>query len=161
MPTNDQKVLQALALLQQSTGNVEVCKKKVAGAAQITSSTFPPLITRMVKKGVIEYGSGSGTIKITEKGLAMVGDLPDMPTSNEEHHEEIKKKLKGKGRLIFEYLADGKAHKKEDVMDAVDCTNPKTFAPLLSRELKKPGYIHYPEKGKVQLTDDCFPFGRH
>ena len=125
----------------------------------ISKSTFPSLLCRMVKKGLIAYGSESGTLMITDKGLEMA-DVQDIPQSNEEAQEGHKQKLKGKARRIFEILADGKVHSKEKIMEAIGCQNPATFKPLLSRELKKHGYIEYPSKGTVQLSDLCFPFGR-
>jgi predicted transcriptional regulator len=162
------KVLMAIYELKVTHGfdNEGAPNKRVASMANIPSATFPSLICRMIKKGLIERGSGGGdggsttTIKITELGMEQVDPI-DIPTSNEEAQRKIKEKLKGnKPRRIFEYLLDGKPHKKVDIMVAVDCTNPSTFAPMMSRELKKHGYIEYPEKGMVQLTDVCFPFGR-
>jgi Mn-dependent DtxR family transcriptional regulator len=153
------KVLNSLATLQQSTGKEEHCKKRVGTMAQISNSTLPSLISRMTTNGLIAYGSSRGMIKLTKKG-SDEADPVDVVGSDEEYHEKIKAELKGKSRAIFEYLADGKVHDKQDVMEAVDCTNPKTFNPLLSRELKKKGLIHYPEKGKIQLTDECFPVTR-
>jgi len=154
-----QKILSVLAYLKQTFGIIEAPKKRVATMAQISSATFPSLLSRLKSNGVIEYGSGD-TIKITEKGLKNAGPSHDAPTSNADVHENIKNKLKGKARLIFEHLADGQVHDKEDVMEAIDCTNPKTFGPLLSRELASKGYVEYPSKGKMRLTDECFPFGR-
>jgi DNA-binding PadR family transcriptional regulator len=154
------RVLSALLVLHTTFGFEEAPKERVQSMAKISNSTFPSMLSRMVKKGLIAYGSTPKTLKITDKGREEAPDIEDMPTSNVEHHEEIKKKLKGKARRIFEYLADGKVHAKEKVMEAVDCTNPKTFAPLMSRELKKPGYIEYPSMGKVRLSNECFPFGR-
>jgi predicted transcriptional regulator len=160
------KVLAAIYELKVTHGFDEGApNKRVASMANIPSTTFPSLICRMIKRGLIERGGdGDGgrtaTIKITELGMEQVDPI-DIPTSNEEAQQKIKEKLKGnKPRRIFEYLSDGKPHKKVDIMVAVDCTNPCTFAPMMSRELKKHGYIEYPEKGMVQLTDVCFPFGR-
>lgn len=154
-----QKVLAAIAELKLRHRLEEAPKKRVAAMAEISSSTFPSLISRMTKKGLVEKGSTSDTITITDMGMEQVDPI-DIPTSNEEVQQKIKEKLKGKPLRIFEILLDGKPHAKEDIMEAVDCTNPKTFSPLLSRVLKKPGYIEYPSKGTVQLSDDCFPFGR-
>ena len=159
MASGVQRVLNTLAALQQSTGKKEHCKQRVAKMAQITNSTFPSMVSRMAKNGLVAYGSSTGTIMLTEKGSDKA-DPVDVVGSDEEHHEKIKEQLKGKSRAIFEYLADGKIHDKHNVMKAVNCTNPSTFNPLLSRDLKKKGLIHYPAKGKIQLTDECFPCSR-
>ena len=165
------KVLMAIYELKVTHGfNDGAPNKRVATMANIPSTTFPSLICRMIKKGLIERTSSGGggddggattsSIKITELGMEQVDPI-DIPTSNEEAQQKIIEKLKGtKPRRIFDYLLDGKPHRKVDIMVAVDCTNPSTFAPMMSRELKKHGYIEYPEKGRVQLTDVCFPFGR-
>lgn len=157
--TGPQKVLAALAELKLRHGLEEAPKKRVASMAGIPSTTFPSLISRMAKNGLVEYGSTPEMMKITDKGMEQVDPI-DIPTSNEEAQERIKEKLKGKPLRIFEILQDGKPHAKKEIMEAVDCTNPKTFAPLLSRELKKLGYIDYASKGTVQLSELCFPFGR-
>ena len=164
MPTAEQNILSALFALSEVHGDDEPDKMQVATMASVSQATFAPLLSRMVnKKGLVEYAS-KDTIKLTKKGKEEAAELAspgDMITTNEQHHEQIKEKLKGKKAVqIFEYLADGKEHEKQDIMEAVKCTNPKTFAPLLSRELKKPGYIVYPSKTTVQLSDLCFPFGR-
>jgi predicted transcriptional regulator len=157
--TGLQRILNALATLRLLHGLREAPKKQVAGMAEVSNSTLPSLLSRMTKKGLIEYGSTSETIILTDKGMEMADSL-DVPQRNEEAHEAIKQKLKGKPLRIFEILADGKPHTKESIMKTVNCTNPSTFAPMLSRELRKPGYIHYPSTGTVQLADCCFPFGR-
>ncbi|CAB9507118.1 expressed unknown protein [Seminavis robusta] len=157
--SGEQKVLNALAALIQQTGKEEIPKPRVATTAQISKATFPSLLSRMKKKGLIDYGSSNGTLILTETGSEKADPL-DVAGSDEEHHEKIKQELKGKARAIFEFLSDGEIKDKQEVMEAVECTNPKTFAPLLSRELKKKGYICYPSKGKVQLTKECFPISR-
>ena len=141
-------------------GIQEAPQIRVMTMTQINRSTFPSLISRMAKTGLIVYGSQPRTLKITDKGRSRAPADHEFVTSNAEHHESIRNKLKGKARQIFDLLADGKAHHKDDIMVAVNCTNPKTFAPLMSRELKKHGYIEYPSNGMVQLSNVCFPFPR-
>ena len=159
--TSVTKVLSVLVYLQDIVKMDECPKARVQKQAEITSATFPSLISRMAKKGLVEYGSDKGTLKITAMGREKAPDDYDFPTSNEEFHQTILKKLKvAKARDIFEILMDGRPHSKQDIMEAIDCTNPKTFAPLLSRELKKPGYITYPSRDTVQLSDECYPLSR-
>ena len=155
------KVLSVLVYLQDIVQLDECPKDRVQKQSEVSTSTFPSLISRMKSKGLVEYGSGNATLKITAKGREKAPDDMDFPTSNEEYHQKILEKLKGKAKLIFEILMDGQEHSKEDIMDLVDCTNPKTFAPLLSRELKKHGYITYPSRGTIQLSDECYPLPRY
>lgn len=161
MATSESRILSVLFIKHQVYDEEESCKKEIAASAKVSMTTFAPLVSRMKKKGLIESGSGGGRIKLTKQGMdlaATVADPKDMVTTNEEVHEQIKQELKGKARKIFVYIADGEEYEKTDVMDAVDCTNPNTFGPLLSRDLKKPGYIEYPSKTTIRLTAKCFPF---
>lgn len=82
-----------------------------------------------------------------------------MPTSNEEHQQELLKKLKGKPKEIIQILMDGATHRKQNIMQAINYLNPNTFAPLLSRELKKPGYITNVGKDSMKLSKECYPMG--
>ena len=162
-PTTETKILAALFFLETRRGEQESCKKQVANMVNASMATFGPLLSRMVnKKGTVAYGTVKGTIKLTTLGkdkAATLTDPEEVVTSNEEVHEQIKKKLKGKmAREIFDFLLDGKEHSKEEVMKAVKCTNRKTFGPVLSRELKKDGYILYPSRETIKLSDKCFPF---
>jgi hypothetical protein len=85
----------------------------------------------------------------------------DLPSCNEEVHEAIKEKLKGaKMKRIVDFLSDGQSRTRATIMKHVDIANEKTFGQLLSRELRKLGYIDYPSKNMVCLSDSCFPFGR-
>lgn len=56
-------------------------------------------------------------------------------------------------------MEDGNEYEKTYIMEQIDCINPKTFAPLMSRELKSKGLIEYPSQTTVKLARDvCFPF---
>lgn len=159
---NKEKLLSVMFVLLNQ-GIEEPTKDRVQKMAQISSATFPSLISRVIKKeGTIEYGNGSGTLKLTNKGKDVASELTppgDLVTNNTAVHENIKKQLKGKALKIFEFLADGEEYDKKIVMKEVDCMNPKTFAPIMSRELKSKGFIEYPTKTTVKLTKEmCFPF---
>ena len=157
MSSGKKKICSVLANLKLVHGKEEVDKKEVCKLAGIPVATAPSLLCRMTKEGLIMKGKTTGYIAVTDKGLK-IADPGDMPTSNEEFHEQIKKELKGKARQIFEILLDRKVHKKEDIMKAINCTNKATFDPLLSRAFAKNKYVIYPSKGTVQLSDKCFPF---
>ena len=159
MPTNEEKVLSTLVRLHDIQKIEEVPKDRVMKTAQILPKTFAPMISRMVnKKKLVEYGSSSGTIKITALGreAAPEGDI-DIPTSNEEYQRQILEKLTGKPKKIFEILMDGQVHTKQSIMEKIDCTKMSTFSPMVSRILKKEGYIEYVGKNGMKLSQDCYP----
>ena len=162
MPTSAaERVLSTLAYLEDIVKLDEAPKDRVMKMAEITAATFPSMISRMKSKGLVAAGSAAGTYKITELGREQVPEGGhDLPTSNAEYHQTILNKLTGKPRAIFEILMDGKPHKKTDIMEAIDCTNPKTFSPLVSRELRKKNYVEFVGKDSMQLSDDCYPLPR-
>jgi predicted transcriptional regulator len=152
-----QRVLNAILTLKLQQRLDEAPKKRVQTMADISSATFPSMLSRMAKKGLIVYGSDSKTVIITAKGESMAEPVK-VATTTEEVQDDIKKKLKGKALRIFEFLAEanGEPREKQEIMEAVDCLNPKTFAPLCSRELKKHGLIEYPTKTTIKLSSICF-----
>ena len=160
---NKTKILSVMFALMVNQAIDEPTKDHIKKMMQISSRTWPSLILRMASKdGTIATGDAPGTLKLTKKGKDMASKLTppeDLPTCNAHIHDKMKEQLKGKALKIFEFLADGQEHEKKDVMEAVDCMNPKTFAPLMSRELKAKGLIEYPNRTTVKLTKDmCFPF---
>lgn len=160
--SNKDKVLSTMFVMLNQ-GIEQPTKEHIQKMAQVSAVTFPSLISRIIKKdGTLEYGEASDTLKLTHKGKDVASQLTppgDLTLTNAGVHENIKKKLKGKALKIFEYLADGNEYEKKAVMEAVDCMNPGTFGPLISRELKSKGYIEYPSKTTLKLTKDmCFPF---
>ena len=159
-PSAAQRVLAAVYELLVTHQLSVAPNERVRSIAEISKATYPSLISRMVQKKLLERGD-AGCIKITKLGMTQVDPI-NIPTTNDEAQRRIKDKLNGnKPRQIFDYLSDGKPRKKTEIMKAIDCMNQSTFAPLLSRELKRPGYIEYPEQGMVQLSDVCFPYGRY
>jgi len=160
--SSDDRILTALFVLHENYNVVEPTKKRVAVMAKVSMASMPSLLSRKLKKpGFIEYGSTKDTIKLTKKGLDRAANLTpaeDMVTTNEQVHENIKKQLKGKALLIFNFLLDRKEHEKAEVMKAVKCENPKTFNPIVSRELKKHDIVEYPAKSTIRLNPAvCFP----
>ena len=163
-PTAEEKILSTLFQLSEVYKTNEPKKECVQTMAGVKQVTFSSTISRMKDKHLIEYKLHQKTMKLTKRGKDMAAKLTtpnDLVTSNEQHHENIKNKLSdGLAQGIFEYLSDGQEHNKKDIMEAIECTNQKTFGPLLSKQFKKPNYIEYPSKDTVRLTDQCFPFGR-
>ena len=160
MTTSKDKILSALVYLHDVLQIDEPTKDRVVKMSGVKPSTFTPLVSRMVKKGVVAYGKTQGTLTITMSGRreAPEGEFA-LPTSNEEHQRQILEKLSGKPKRIFEILMDGEAHTKSSIMDAIGCTNVKTFSPLLSRHLAKAGYIEYVGGASIKLSSECYPMG--
>jgi len=113
-----QRIVSALALLKRVHQLEEAPKERVARMAGISSGTLPSLLSRLKSKGWIEYGTASGTLKVTAQGMTLVDPTLHFPTTNEEHQDAIKAKLKGKALRVFEILVDGEIHEKQDIMKA-------------------------------------------
>lgn len=158
------RILSALFILSERLGEDEPAKKRVAAMAKVSKSSLPAILSRdLKKKGWIEYGSAKDTIKLTKQGKERAATFPEsdgqgMATTNKQVQDEIKSKLKGKALTIFIYLLDGKEHEKSDVMKAVDCLKTNSFNPIVSRDLKRHGYVEYPTRTTIKLGKACFPF---
>lgn len=94
-PTKAQLVLNAVVTLKVHFQMDEAPKQRVQTMTAIKAATFAPLISRMVGKGLLEYGSTPGTLIITSKGETKAEPM-EVATTNKQVQEEIKKKLKGK-----------------------------------------------------------------
>jgi hypothetical protein len=161
--TAPDRILQAMFMLSETQGVDEPTKKLVATMANIKMGSMPAILSRELKKnGLIVYGSGKDTIKLTSKGrdrAATLAPCEDMVTSNQEVRSGIKQRLKGMARSVFEYLEDGKEREKSEVMEAMNCTKKNSFYPIVSRDLKKFNYVIYPSKNTIQLNPAvCSPF---
>lgn len=159
---NKDKILSVLLALLNNQGIEEPTKDSVKKLTGISAGTWPSLISRMAKNdGTIAHGAEAGTLKLTAKGKDIAANPSppeELPTTNAKVHEKIKQGLKGKALQIFEHIEDGQEHEKKDVMKAVKCTNPNTFAPLVSRQLKAKGLVEYPSRTTIRLTKEmCFP----
>jgi len=117
-------------------------------------------ITKLKKKGLL-LAEGS-TFALTEEGGKEMDSMIVSGTTNAEVHAFFKGDLKGKQVRMFEFLADGKEHDKEDVAKGLDYSKDKTqkvFQNLLCEMKNKAQLIDYPTKDTVRLRQDiCFPF---
>jgi hypothetical protein len=159
----EDRILKALFVQHQVYDKEEVDGKEIASTADVPMSTFTPLVSRMItKKGLLERGSCKGMIKLSKQGMEMASNLvdpDDLVSTNAQIHEQIRNKLKGKPLEVFNILADGEEHEKSDIMEAINCTNKSTFAPMMSRTLAKGGFVEYPTPKTVRLNrEKCFPF---
>jgi hypothetical protein len=160
---HDEKILSALFIRHEIHGEEECDNTEIAAAAGISKATYAPLISRMKKAGVIENGSAKGTIKLSMNGKDRAAGFVDknsIVSTNAEYHEKhLRPNFKGTTLKIFNILADGEEHSKEDIMAKVDFTNPKTFNPLFSRNFGgKTGMTETGPGGMVKLAAKCFPF---
>jgi len=153
------KVLAVLASLRRKAGIVDAPRKQVAAMAQIKPTTLAVVISKMKQQDLIEYPS-KDTVRITEKGLAMAPTTADSSSTfefaadNSSVHDDIKKNYLKNGATkvrLFDALADGASHDKNEIMKAIGYENKASFAVLLSN-IKKLGIVEYPDRQSVRLA---------
>ena len=83
-------------------------------------------------------------------------DLLPVPQTNEDIQAKLKEQIKQKrAHLIFDLLADGRAYTRAEIADKLGWEENKTFSTYISYLSKMVDKVD----GKVQLSDDAFPFG--
>ena len=102
----------------------------------------------------------SSTVAITAAGL----QRPEIkalkpPTTNIEHHNNIKSHLNPKQIEIFGVLVDGKVHSRSEVASGLGYASHKGHFQNTLSGMKGLGIISYPRSNEVQLTDMCFILG--
>lgn len=158
----DGKILNAANAISIRLGIDQVPRKQVAALCGIkyNSSTFANGLTKLKKRGSIQFTSEH--IIVTEQGRESADpiDSAGIPTTNEEYHELIKEqyKLKGKALDMFDFLSDGREQPTKAVAEAIGCKLNSTFANLKTN-MKKLGIITF-TKETIKLTDEMFQFGR-
>jgi len=162
--SSKKKILACLATLRKR-GIVNASRNHVAAMCGVSKKTLANALSIYKSKGWVEYPD-KDTVTITDKAMkeaaAEIDDAGgDFPTSNEAIHDEIKQKYLKKGKMcqVFDILADGRAHSKQDVAERIGAKS-KNMANILA-DMKKIGIVEYPDSKQVQLaTEMCFPFGR-
>ena len=102
----------------------------------------------------------SGNFELTEKGVALVGNLESGSITNEMYHEEvIKGKLSEKQWKIFKHMSDGKVHNKEVVTRRyrMEYHSKAEFERAL-KTMQARGFLDMRRNGTIRLTKKCFPF---
>jgi hypothetical protein len=158
-----QTILNVAATLasQQSDSN-SVPRKKVVDFAKLEgvmgASTFANALTRLKKLNWITMSSGS--IDVTDKGMAQAKITDMSSVSNEDYHEKVKDKFKLtiRARQLFDELSDGRTRNKKEVAAAIGCKMNSTWANMLT-PLKKLDIIDV-DRETIKLEDDMFPLGR-
>ena len=127
----------------------------------IKEKNLPCILSGLKKNGYVEYPDKS-TVRITDEGMEHADiDSIKIPKDNSEAQVEIKTthNLKPKECAFVDLLSDGQIHRRVDVMETLEIKSKQTLSCMMSG-LKGKGFIEYPDKTTVQLTDMCFPFGR-
>jgi len=130
-----------------------------AGYGDGNNGSFKKALFRASKRGQVDL-SDKSSVFLTEKGQQEAGDVPELPT-NKEAQEAILEELTSKRKEAFELLNDGKVYLRSDIAAKLGYESEKHqgFKKLLDR-IKAMGYLDYPDKDSVQLSDTCFPNGR-
>jgi len=89
--------------------------------------------------------------------LANFSGLDALPQTNGEHHQSIKAKLNPKQVDLFEALADGHFHDKEEIRESLGHKKNSTWRNLCA-SLVNDKIAEYPTKDSIQLTKYMFPF---
>lgn len=157
------KVLKALAELH-SAGEERPTKAMVGVYAGVdpATSTMRSVCATLKKKNLADT-SEPKTLKLTQAGHDHARTLADvqLPSSNEEFHDRIKKKLKGaKPRQVYDLLRSGPPLTKAEIGQAIDVDIKKsTFRSILA-DLNKFKLLEKLSDDRYRLTDKCYPLGR-
>lgn len=160
--TSDDLILEALANFRLKREDAPT-KEKLISVTMIVKKTFLNRLPKLKEKGLITYDKSG--VSLTEKGIAALGPLAEVPKSNEEVHERLMKDLKPKEQRFFKFLLDHeeaeyKAHLKEDVAKALgyESKKQKTFQNLIGA-MKGKNIVEYPDSDHVKFVKDtCFPW---
>jgi hypothetical protein len=155
--TNAERILKAISSAI-AFGNVRPEKKNIQSASLIRDKkVFSTVCATMKNKGLILYDRTA--IWLTELGREQAGeDSMSQPITNEALHDAIKSTFRaGTSRSIFDILADGGHHTKEEIAQTLDIDNNKSFGTYLSALSK---YTDKGTSGTYRLKDVAFPFGR-
>ena len=106
-------ILNALAAVKVKFQQNEVKKTELGGISKVKgASTIRNALKKLKDFGWIVYNDDS-TVSITEEGMekADIDDI-DIPTSNEEHHDQVRSEIKKSDVAMFDALLDGLPHDK-------------------------------------------------
>mmetsp|Transcript_2964 Transcript_2964/g.6424 ORF Transcript_2964/g.6424 Transcript_2964/m.6424 type:complete len:372 (+) Transcript_2964:594-1709(+) len=136
-----------------------------SGYSNVSSTGFAKAISQLKGDGLIEYPN-SKTVRFTAAGRKTeYARSVTAPKDNDAVHARIKSLLKPIQIRMFDLLADGVVHTREQLASDMGygCLSSTGFAKSLS-SMSSLGLIHYPKddadkkKKLVQLTSICFPF---
>lgn len=153
-------IIAQLALFHGGKAPRELVARR-AGYGNATTPAFKMALKRAAKRGHVDIRSDKETVELTESGREEAGNVPDLPTSNEEVHEKIKADLSPKMTEVFDLIKDGRPYPRSDLANRLGYESAKEagFKMLLKR-IRDKGYIDFIETHSVELSDTCFPMGR-
>jgi len=125
-PSVEKKILGALAELE-ILGITNPSRVQIAlfsGYTNVKSAGFAKAVSIAKAKGSIEYPS-SKSMRLTSKGKWEAPPTLNPPQTNADVHIRIKKLLKPTAVQLFDLLADGLPHPREEVAEAMGYTNQK------------------------------------
>ena len=102
------------------------------------------------------------TVALTEKGMNNSNRLADMSSNSNEEYQKKKiddAKLNTKMRMLLDYLKDGKAYSKTELLTELDMTANSTWRNMIAK-LKNEGFIKIETTNMIELSDEMFPLGR-
>jgi hypothetical protein len=146
----------------EGMGILAPSRELVSAMSGYPKESLNTLLSKEKGKGNVVYPD-TKSCSITAKGKEQVGGEVHPVRSNEEFHNRIKENfgLTSMGDKIFDFLSDGRAHDRQQVMAAVQCTNKASFNTYLSK-LRSSGLLvkGHSNHAMLELTDFCFPFPR-
>ena len=157
--TQKMKILKTIAMLRMaSISKASKEQVQIMSGNSKTKAGFDKNLGQLKKAGFLVYVGAN--VELTEKGLAVVGDVDPSSLSTESFHENIKKVLSKKGGSIFDFISDGKKYNKMDVAKALGYDLDKLSG--FEKDLSKMSSLGFLVKDKetMQLTAKCFIAGR-
>ena len=157
-PSAKTRILLAIAA-ELALGKDEADKHRVFIITGMSNKhTFDTNCSSMKKKGLIEDGVGSKSLKLTKLGLDEVGpEASAPPKNNDAAQERLKAQVKvKKSRPIFDVLADGRAYSRDELALKLGVESNKTFSTYVSYLSK----VVDRDGKKIKLKDVAFPCGR-
>lgn len=138
-----------------------------AGYVNPRSETFAKAVQAHTKEGVFTRGAEKDSLSLTDKGVERIPkDLKPASRTNREIHDhyisflEKKAKIGGdKIRSLWGILQDRKVHAIIDIATALGYNNPRSFSNTkIISTMKEIGVAEDSGKGRIVLTDKCFPY---
>lgn len=157
----EEKILQAIGKLRV-IGTEQPTRdqvQKFSGNTK-TKAGFDKNLGNLKKKGFVEYPDGK-TVALTDQGVEYVGEVDPSDLSNEAIQNEMKEMIPAKARDIFDALLDGKEHDRKKLAEQLkyDMNKLSGYQKNIS-QMRTLGFVDYPSKTTIKLTDSCFPLGR-
>ena len=158
--TADMRILIALAQ-KKAMGEETVDRSDIQTLAGIANeSSFKVTCGKMRSTGLVTYPDNE-TLSITQAGMAKIGPehTADVPTTNEEIHEQVLSTIKNKkSKEIFQFMTDGRTRSKAEIAEAVgydkNAGSFKTYLGAVTKHMDK-----FEKNTMFQLKDKYFPYG--